>query len=58
MDNHIYFALIAAALAIFAMVDISMRHMPLNKKMLWFPIVVLLPVIGPIVYYIRRKSLV
>ena len=57
MDTYLYFALIAAALAIYAMVDISMRRYPMEKKMLWFPIVVLVPLVGPIVYYARRKSI-
>ena len=57
MDNYIYFALVAATLAIYAMVDISMRNFSINKKMIWFPIVVLLPLIGPLTYFVRRRSI-
>lgn len=57
MDNHIYFALVAAALGIYGMVDISMRPFPINRKMIWFPIVVLIPVIGPLLYFFNRKSI-
>lgn len=58
MDYWIYFALAAAAIAIYAMVDISMRRFPLNRKLIWFPIVVLIPFFGPLAYYIKRKSMI
>jgi len=57
MDYYIYFALVAAAIAIYAMVDISMRNLPINQKMIWFPIAVLIPIIGPMAYFLRRRSI-
>lgn len=57
MDNYIYFALVAAAMAIYAMVDITMRDFPLDKKMIWFPIAVLIPLIGPLAYFLKRRKI-
>ena len=58
MDYQLYLAILAAALAIHSMIDILMKSWPVKVRMIWFAIVVLLPVVGPLVYYIRRKSLI
>lgn len=58
MDYQLYLAILAAALAIHSMIDILMKSWPVKLRMTWFAAVVLLPVIGPLAYYIRRKSLI
>ncbi|GAB4230299.1 MAG: hypothetical protein Tsb0034_02130 [Ekhidna sp.] len=58
MNNWVYIALVAAALAIHAMIDVIMKRFDYGKKMMWFAIVVLIPLLGPLVYYVRRKSLI
>jgi len=50
--------LIAAAIAIYAMVDLSLKSYTLKVRMIWFPIVILIPIIGPLVFYSMRKKLI
>lgn len=57
MDFQLYFALIAAALSIHSMIDILMKSWPATTRLLWFAFVVLVPVLGPVTYYIKRKSM-
>ena len=57
MNTQLYAALVAAALAIYAMVDLSMRRFPLKIKMVWFPIIILVPLLGPLLYYWRRRAM-
>ena len=52
----IIIGVVVVSLAIFAMVSISMSGMSKEKKMIWFAIVVLVPFIGPVVYYIKRPD--
>ena len=49
--------LIAAAIAIYAMVDLSLKNHTLKVRMIWFPIVILIPIVGPLVYYGMRNQL-
>ena len=58
MEYWLYISLFAAAVAVYAMINILMARMPNNKKMIWFAIVIIFPVIGPIIYLLRRKSIV
>lgn len=58
MDYQLYLAILAAALSIHSMIDILMKSWPFKVWMPWFALVVLIPVIGPIIYYIKRKSLI
>lgn len=57
MSYWLYIALFAAAVAVYAMVDILMTQISYNKKMVWFAIIVLLPIVGPMIYLFRKKSL-
>lgn len=57
MSNWIYLGVFAAAIAIYAMINILMGQFSNNKKMLWFAIVVLIPVLGPLVYLFSRKAI-
>mgnify|MGYP000465817606 CR=1 FL=1 len=57
MSYWLYIALFAAAVAVYAMVDILMTQISYNKKMVWFAIIVLLPIVGPMIYLFKKKSL-
>ena len=58
MNYQLYLAILAAALSIHSMVDILMKSWPFRIWILWFALVVLIPVIGPLIYYAKRKSLI
>ncbi|MEQ9229984.1 MAG: PLD nuclease N-terminal domain-containing protein [Cyclobacteriaceae bacterium] len=47
---------IVVTVAIYAMVSISASNMEKSSKMMWFAIVVLIPLIGPLSYYLLRKN--
>ncbi len=57
MDYWLYIGIFAVALAVFSMIDILRIRMTNNQKIVWFAIVVLIPVIGPLVYIMKRKGL-
>ncbi len=57
MNYQLYIAIVAAALAIHSMIDILMKTWPVKVRIIWFALVVLIPILGPLVYYIRRKGL-
>lgn len=48
--------LIAAAFAIWAIVDVSRRLENGTPKVVWFAVVILIPILGPLVYYFTRKE--
>lgn len=50
------FALIVVSLAIWAMVDVAQNQMIKQQKVIWFAIVVLVPLLGPISYYLTKGS--
>lgn len=52
-----FLGLVAFVLAIIALVDILKGPMNTNKKLLWVFIVLLLPVIGMILYFILEKKI-
>lgn len=54
--GSIIIGVIVVSLAIFAMISISMSGMPKEKKMIWFAVVVLIPLLGPVIYYIKRPD--
>lgn len=49
-------ALIAAAFAIWALVSIAQSSIKTDQKVIWFAIVILLPLLGPIVYWFKFKK--
>ena len=57
MNSWIIISIFAAAIAIYAMLDILRSRMKINRKMLWFAIVVIIPIIGPLVYLLKRKAI-
>lgn len=56
MDQWLIISVFAAAVAVYAMVDILMIRM-YKKKAIWFAIVVLIPIVGPILYLLKKKKL-
>lgn len=57
MNIWIFIGVFAAAVAVYAMINILMARFSTNKKMLWFAIVVLIPLVGPLAYLFSRKSI-
>lgn len=57
MNIWVYIGVFAVAVAVYAMINILLARFSNNKKMIWFAIVVLVPVIGPLVYLLSRKSI-
>lgn len=57
MNYWIYIATFAAAIAIFGMINVLLNRMGRHQKMVWFAIVTLVPIVGPLVYLWRRNSL-
>ncbi|MEO9964152.1 MAG: PLD nuclease N-terminal domain-containing protein [Reichenbachiella sp.] len=45
------FALIVVTFAIWAMVDVAQNQMKNQYKVIWFAVVILIPLAGPIFYY-------
>jgi len=52
--TNVLIGVVVVAIAIFAMINIAIGTMPREKKMIWFAIVVLIPLIGPIAYYVVK----
>ena len=53
---YLILVLVAAAFVIWALVDIFRSSMPTSKKVVWFIVVILFPLVGSIVYYfVGRK---
>jgi cytochrome bd-type quinol oxidase subunit 2 len=50
----ILLGVVVVSLAIYAMVSISVSHMEKSKKMLWFAIAALLPLLGPLLYFFLK----
>lgn len=48
---------VVVSIAIYAMIDIANRSIRTKTKIIWFPVVVLLPLLGPLVYFFMRRSL-
>ncbi len=57
MSYWLTLSIFAAAVAIISMVNILFSHLDSNRKMIWFAIVTLVPIVGPLVYFMKRKSL-
>lgn len=49
--------LIGGTVAIYAMVDLAMSRASNKQKMIWFPVLILVPILGPIFYFINRKAI-
>jgi uncharacterized membrane protein YhaH (DUF805 family) len=58
MDYWMYISLLAAAIAVYAMVDILMARIANNRKMVWFALIVIIPIVGPMIYLLKKRSLV
>lgn len=53
---NILIGVVTVAIAIYAMINVVMSTLPREKKMMWFAIVVLIPLIGPIAYYTLKPT--
>lgn len=49
---------VIVTVAIYAMIDIANRSISLKNKVIWFPVVVLIPLFGPLFYFVFRRNLV
>ncbi|MCP4457359.1 MAG: hypothetical protein GY816_04940 [Cytophagales bacterium] len=47
---------VTVAIAIYAMIMVAMSKMSNAKMMIWFAIVVLIPLIGPIAYFSLKRQ--
>jgi hypothetical protein len=47
----IVFGIIVISLSIYAMISVVISKMDTNRKILWFIIVAMLPIVGPLAYY-------
>ena len=50
------FTLIAAAFVIWALVDIFRKPITNNRKVMWFVLVILLPIAGSVAYYFMEHK--
>ena len=57
MDYWIYIGVFAAAIAVYAMINVLMGKFSARRRMIWFAIVVLMPVVGPLVYLLNGKAI-
>ncbi|MEO9967071.1 MAG: PLDc N-terminal domain-containing protein [Reichenbachiella sp.] len=46
-------AVIAASFAIWALISVAQSSLNTNQKVIWFAIVILLPLLGPIIYWFK-----
>lgn len=54
--NGTIIAVIAAAFAIWALVSVAQSKLNTNQKVIWFAIVILLPILGPVIYWYKFKK--
>ncbi|WP_420581097.1 PLDc N-terminal domain-containing protein [Reichenbachiella sp.] len=54
--NGILIAVVAAAFAIWALVSVAKSNIKNDQKVIWFAVVILLPILGPIVYWFKHKK--
>ncbi len=48
--------ILAVSLAIWALLDVIRASMDMNHRILWMVLVVLFPVVGPLIYFIKGKK--
>lgn len=53
---YMILVLIAAAFVIWALVDIFKSRLETDKKVLWFAVVVLFPLVGSVLYYFGGRK--
>ncbi len=46
----------AVSLAIWALLDVIRASMDMNYRILWMVLVILFPVVGPLIYFIKGKK--
>ncbi|MEQ8336255.1 MAG: PLD nuclease N-terminal domain-containing protein [Cyclobacteriaceae bacterium] len=50
------FGIVAVSLAIWAMLDVIRASMTMNHRILWMILVILFPVVGPLIYFLKGKK--
>ena len=50
------FGIVAVSLAIWAMLDVIRATMDMNHRILWMVLVILFPIVGPLIYFIKGKK--
>ena len=58
MNYWIFISVFAAAVAVYAMIDILRARIHNHRKMVWFAIIVIFPIVGPMIYLLKKRSLV
>ena len=54
--NGTIIALVGAAFAIWAMISVAQSKLDGKQKAIWFAVVILLPVLGPLIYWFNHKK--
>lgn len=54
--NGTLIALVAAAFAIWALISVAQSKLKNDQKVIWFAVVILLPILGPIIYWFKNKK--
>ena len=53
---YMILVLIAAAFVIWALVDLFQSSLTTDKKVLWFALVILFPIVGSVLYYLVGRK--
>ncbi|XOV91431.1 MAG: PLDc N-terminal domain-containing protein [Bacteroidota bacterium] len=48
--------IIAVSLAIWAIIDVIRSSMNMNQRTLWIVIVIIFPIVGPLIYFLKGKA--
>lgn len=51
------FSVVVVAIALYTMIDVLRTRMTSTRKMIWFAVVVLVPVLGPAIYFFNKESI-
>jgi hypothetical protein len=54
---EILIALIAAAFALWAMFSVANSSLSKSEKLLWFAITILIPIVGPVIYFYWQEKM-
>lgn len=54
--NGTILAVVAAAFVIWALISVAQSNMKNDQKVIWFAIVILLPILGPVIYWFKHKK--
>lgn len=57
MENGVLIGVIACALAIYAIIDIAYQRFRFKRNAIWIPIVMFIPIVGPLIYFVMKKKI-